>query len=227
MDNFNIVLDPFRMLLLQLGTFVPRLLLAILVLVAGWLLAKAFRFSVVKVLRALNFQVLTQRSGIDGFLQQGGSKKDTVALFGWVGYAVVWLLALIIAFDTLGLRQVADLLGIVMLFVPRLLVTMLLIVLGCYFARFIADALRNYLKSTRVADAEMFGNVVQYGIVIFVVLLSVDHLSVGGGLIQQTFLILLAGVVLALALAFGIGGREHAAQLLDRLFPRDRIDRDR
>ena len=225
METFNFVIDPFRMLLLQMGAYLPRLLLAVLVLVAGWLVAKAVRFSLIRLLRALNFQVLAQRSGIDGFLEQGGSSKDTIALFGWVGYAVIWLLALVIAFDTLGLRQVADLLGIALLFVPRLLVTMVLIVLGCYFARFIGEALRNYLREAGQTDAEMLGNVVQYGIVIFVVLLSVDHLSVGGGLIQQTFLILLAGVVFALGLAFGLGGRRRAAELLERLFPRDRIDR--
>ncbi|MEP6558276.1 MAG: hypothetical protein ABJB17_07330 [Burkholderiales bacterium] len=225
MDNFSFVIDPFRLLLLQLGAYLPRLLLAALVLMAGWLIAKAVRFSAIKLLHALNFQVLAQRSGIDGFLEQGGSSKDTTALFGWVGYAVIWLLALVIAFDTLGLRQVADLLGIALLFVPRLLVAMLLIVLGCYFARFIGEALRSYLREAGKADAELLGNVLHYGIVIFVVLLSVDHLNVGGGLIQKTFLILLAGVVLALALAFGLGGRERAAELLARLFPRDRIDR--
>jgi hypothetical protein len=52
----------------------------------------------------------------------------------------------------------------------------------------------------------------QYAVMVFVLLLAVDHLDIGGGLIQQTFLILLGGVVLALALAFGIGGRERAAR---------------
>ncbi len=196
-----------------------------MVLSVGWLVAKAVRFGVIRLLRALNFHVLTERAGVDGFLSQGGSSKDTTALFGWVGYAVIWLLALVIAFDTLGLRQVADLLGVALLFVPRLLLTMVLIVLGCYFARFVGEALRNYLRASGRADAELLGSVLQYGIVIFVVLLSVDHLSVGGGLIQQTFLILLAGVVFALALAFGLGGRVHASEMLERMLRRNRIDR--
>jgi hypothetical protein len=68
---------------------------------------------------------------------------------------------------------------------------------------------------------------VQYAIVAFVILLAFDHLDIGGGLIQHTFLILLSGVVLALALSFGLGGRERAAQLLERWFPRDTADRGR
>ena len=65
----------------------------------------------------------------------------------------------------------------------------------------------------------------QYGVMAFVVLLAVDHLDIGGGLIQQTFLILLGGVVVALALSFGLGGRDRAAALIERWFPRDRSDR--
>ena len=93
-----------------------------------------------RLLPAPNFHVLTECSGVDGFPNQGGSSKDTAALFGWIGYAVTWLLALVIAFDTLGLRQVADVLVVVLLFVLRLLVTMVLIVLGCCFARFVGEA---------------------------------------------------------------------------------------
>jgi hypothetical protein len=59
------------------------------------------------------------------------------------------------------------------------------------------------------------------------VLLAVDHLDIGGGLIQQTFLVLLAGLVFALALAFGLGARQRAADLIERWFPRDRTDRVR
>jgi len=53
------------------------------------------------------------------------------------------------------------------------------------------------------------------------VLLAIDHLDIGGGLIQQTFLILLAGVVFAVALALGLGARDRAAQLIERWFPGD------
>ncbi|MEO8248936.1 MAG: hypothetical protein ABI589_06160 [Burkholderiales bacterium] len=227
MENFNVMLDPYRGMMWQTGTFLPRLVFAIGALVVGWLVAKAVRFAVVKGLHALNFNVLTERSGIDGFLKQGGSEKDTTDLFGVLAYAVVWLLALIVAFNALGLIQVTALLSAALLFVPRLVITMVLIVLGGYFAGFIGDAVRNYLKNAHIADADVLGNFVQYGIVIFVVLLSVDYLAIGGGLIQTTFLILLAGIVFALALAFGLGGRDRAADLLERWLPRDGADHRR
>jgi len=225
MQNIDVVLEPLRALLQEVGAFMPRLALAAGVLFVGWLVAKAFRFSVVKALRALNFHVLTDRAGIDGFLQQGGTEKDTTDLFGGIAYALVILASLIIAFNSLGLSQVTDLLGKVMLFVPRLLVALLVVVFGSYFARFAGNAVQSYCRSAEIGDGELLGRIMQYGVMAFVVLLAVDHLDIGGGLIQQTFLILLGGVVVALALSFGLGGRDRAAALIERWFPRDRSDR--
>ena len=110
MQDLNVLLEPVRALLVQIGAFLPRLLVAVGVLVVGWLIAKAVRFAVVKALRAFNFHVLTERAGIDGFLQQGGTEKDTTDLFGVIVYWLVILAALIVAFNGLGLTQVTDLL---------------------------------------------------------------------------------------------------------------------
>ena len=62
----------------------------------------------------------------------------------------------------------------------------------------------------------------QYAIVAFVVVIAVDLVNIGGDIVRQTFLIVLAGVVFALALAFGLGGRDWAAELLERWWPRNR-----
>jgi hypothetical protein len=225
MQNIDVVLDPARALLLQLGAFLPRLAVALGVLVVGWLLAKALRLVVVKALRALNFHVLTERAGIDGFLQQGGTEKDTTDLFGWIAYALVILVSLIIAFNSVGLTQVTDLLGHVLLFAPKLLVALLVLIFGSYFARFVGGAVRSYCKSAGVSDGDLLGRLTRYGIMTFVVLLAVDHLDIGGQLIQQTFLILLAGVVFAVALALGLGARDRAARLIERWFPPDESNR--
>lgn len=226
MQEFSVIIESLRALLQQVMLFLPRLGTALVVLVVGWLFAKAFRFSVVKALRALNFHVLTERAGIDDFLRQGGTEKDTTDLFGWIGYLIVILASLIVASNSLDLVQVTDLLGKVLLFVPRLLVALLVIVFGSYFARFAGQSVQNYCRAAGIADAELLGRLMQYGVMVFVVLLAVDHLDIGGGLIQQTFLILLGGVVVGLALSFGLGGRDRAAALLERWFPRD-VDRPR
>lgn len=225
MEKFDVMLVPVRGFLMEIGNFLPRLGVALAVIVVGWLLAKAFRFSVVKALRALNFHILTERAGIDGFLKEGGTEKDTTEWIGIIGYALVLLASLIIAFNSLGLTQVTDLLGRVLLFVPRLLVAVMVLVFGGYFSRFVANAVQRYFKASGISDAEVLGRLVRYAVMTFVLLLAIDHLDIGGGLIQKTFLILLAGVVFALALAFGLGARDRAAELIERWFPRNHGDR--
>ena len=82
MEKFDMLIEPLRALLAQVGAFVPRLALAVVVLIGGWLLAKVARFAIVKALRAINFNVLTERAGIDGFLEQGGIRTDMTGIFG-------------------------------------------------------------------------------------------------------------------------------------------------
>lgn len=224
--NADLLLEPLQSLLRQAGEFLPRLALAVLVLIAGWLLAKAVRFAIVRGLRAVNFNVLSERAGIDGFLAQGGISTDTTGIFGVLAYWLTILVALVIAFNGLGLTYITDLLGKVVLFVPRIIVALLILAFGAYFARFVGGTIVTYCRNVGMSDADLLGRVAQYAILIFVVLIALDQMSVGGDIVRQSFLILLAGVVFALALAFGIGGKDWAAALLEQWWPRRRPDRE-
>lgn len=224
--NVDLLIEPLRALLHQTGEFLPRLALAAVVLIAGWLFAKAVRFAVERGLRAANFNVLTERAGMDGFLAQGGLKTDTTGIFAILVYWLVILAVLVIAFNGLGLTYITDLLGKVMLFVPKVIVALLILAFGTYFARFIGNAVVTYCRNVGVRDGDLLGKVAQYALIVFVVLIALDQMSVGGDIVRQSFLILLAGAVFALALAFGIGGKDWAAGLLEQWWPReDRKDR--
>ena len=222
MENFAIQLDPLRAFLYQIGAFVPRLLLAVVVVIAGWLIAKVVRFAVVKALRAINFHVMTERAGIDNFLRQGGMASDTSAVFGLLAYWLVILAALLIAFNGLGLTYITDLLGRVVWFVPNVFVALLILAFGAYFARFVGDAVTTYGRNVDLQDAHLLGKLAQYAILIFVVLIALDQVNVGGDIVRQSFLVILAGVVFALALAFGLAGREWAAERIEHWWPRER-----
>ena len=216
------MLEPVRVFLVQLGDFLPRLAIALVVILVGWFLARLARFAIVRGLRAVNFHVVTQRAGLDGFLKDGGVRTDTTDIMGLVVYWLVILGALVIAFNSLGLVYVTDLLGRVILFVPKVLVALLVLAFGAYFARFIANAITAYCRNVHIQDADLLGRLAQYAIVTFVVLIALDQVNIGGDIVRQSFLIILAGVVFALALAFGLGGKEWAAELLERWWPRKR-----
>jgi hypothetical protein len=220
MNNVDVMLEPVRAFLRQVGELMPRLLLAAIVLFAGWLLAKGVRYAVDRGLRAVNFNVLSERAGLDAFLKNGGIRADTTAILAALCYWAVILAALLIGFNSLGLVYVTDLLGRVVLFVPRLMVAILVLAFGAYFARFVGNAVCAYCKSVRVQDAELLGRIAQYAILTFVVLIALDQVNVGGDIVRETFLVLLAGVVLALALAFGFAGKDWAADVLQRWWPR-------
>jgi len=218
--DFDLLIAPLRAFLVQAADFVPRLILALVIILLGWLLAKAVRFAIVKGLRAVNFHIVTQRAGLDGFLRDGGIAADTTEIIGLVIYWLVILGALVVGFNSLGLTYVTDVLGRVILFVPKVLVALLVLAFGAYFARFIANAITAYCRNVHIQDAELLGRLAQYAIVTFVVLIALDQVNIGGDIVRQSFLIILAGVVFALALAFGLGGKEWAAELLERWWPR-------
>jgi hypothetical protein len=224
MQNIDMWLDTTREFLHRIAAFLPLLAVGILVILVGWLFAKAIRFAVEKALRAVNFNVLTERAGTDHFLRQGGLQGDTTTLFGLFTFWVVIIAALIIAFNAMGLTYITDLLQRVELFMPKVLVAMLVVVLGSYFAKFIGEAVHTYCVDAQIPDSDILGRIARYLIMTFVIMIALSQIEVGGDIVQRTFLIILGGLVLALALAFGLGGKEWAATMLERWWPQRRRD---
>jgi hypothetical protein len=215
MENVDVLLEPIRTSLRLLGAFLPRVLLAIVILIVGWLIAKALRFAVVRGLRAMNFNVVTEKAGIDPFLRQGGGNIDTVGVLGALVYWLAILAALMIASNSLELAYVTELIGRIVLFVPRVIVAVVVLVFGAYFARFVGTALATYLANIGARHALLVGRLAHYAILAFAVLIALDQLGLGE-IIRQTFLILVAAIGLALALAFGLGGQRRASELIER-----------
>lgn len=213
--DVNMLLDSIRESLHQIGVFLPRLLLAVLIVVAGWLVAKAVRFAVVKALRAINFNVVTEKAGIDQFFKEGGSELDTIRVLGSLAFWLVVLAAVMIASNSLDLAYVTDLIGRVVLFVPKVMFAVVIIVFGAYFARFVAGALTTYLRETHAGEAALIGRLALYAIMVFVIMIALDQMGLGD-IIRQAFLIIVAGIALGLALAFGLGGTKRAADVIER-----------
>lgn len=219
METIDLALQGLHAMLAQAGAFLPRVLLAVAIAIAGWLLAKAVRFAVVKALRSINFHVMTERARIDAFLQMGGSALDTTAVLGLLVYWLVIIAALIMACNSLDLSYVSDLLSRLALFVPRLMLALMIVAGGAYFAHFIDSSVTIYGRNVGYDEAALFGRLARYAVLLFVILIAIEQLGIGGEIIRESFLIILGGIVLALALAFGLGGRQWAARLLEHWWP--------
>jgi len=223
MERFDVFWDPVYSFITQAGEIFPKVLLAIAILIAGWLAARLARLVVVKGLRAINFNVLTDKAGLDGFLKQGGGDTDTTGILGLLVYWLIIFAALLVASNTVGLAAVTELIGRVVLFVPRVIVAVVILAFGAYFARFIGMTVTAYCKNLDMPDAALLGRLAMYAIVAFVAMVAIDHLGLGD-IIRQTFLIILIGITLALALAFGLGGQKRAADFLERWSRRQQSD---
>lgn len=95
---------------------------------------------------------------------------------------------------------------------------LLVLAFGLYFAGLVRQSVMDWCRSMGIGDADFLSRIACYGIVTFALLTAIDHIDIGGGLVQQIFLILPTGIVLASA--FGIGGRDRGVALLAHCFPR-------
>ncbi len=210
----------------QWRQWVPPLLIASAILGGGYVVARIVRILTRKALRAVNFPVLAERAGLDGLLAAGGAGTDTTGLLGVLVAAFVLLVALTWALHILNLTAAAAAAGRVALYVPRLMAGVLILTGGLYFARFVAQSVAQYGADLGLVDAPVLGRLARSVVIAFVVLMVLDELRIGQGLIRDSFLILLGGVTLAAALAFGLGGRRWAAHILERDWPRERSSRE-
>ncbi len=201
----------------QLAGFVPQLLAAMVLLVLGWLVAKIVRTGMVKLLRALQFDRLSERSGIEAFLKQG---QLTVSLSGLLAGLVYWLIILIVIVtvsNSLGLHLVAELFNRVVLYIPNVIVAILILVLGAILARFINRLIFAYLNNIGLEGALTISTLSEYAVLVFVFFVALEQLEIGRQLITAAFIIGFGAIGLALALAFGLGGRDWAAGVLERM----------
>src|SRR5688500_20345735 len=116
-------------------------------------------------------------------------------------YWLIVLTALLSAFNALGLPYLTDLLRQVVMFVPRLMVALVILAFGAYFARFIGSAVMAYCRNVGIQDGDVLGRLAQYAILVFVVLIALEQMQIGGDMVRSSFLIIQAGLLLAPALA--------------------------
>lgn len=195
----------------EIATFVPKLLAALILLFIGWLLARLLRSGLQRLLKAFDFDHLAQKSGLEALANSGGV---ALSLSGLIGGLVYWLVILVVAVsitNSLGLHTVAELLNRVVLYLPNVLVAILVMLFGTLLARFVNRLVFTWLNGIKAPNALFMSTTAEYMVQIFAFFLALEQLDIGTQLVTAAFSIAFGGLVLALALAFGLGGREWAA----------------
>ena len=205
----------------QLASFVPQLLAALVLLFIGWILANLARTGVIKLLDLLRFDSLAEKTGIEAFLKQGHMDISLGRLIANLVYWVIIFIVIVTVANSLGLHMVAELFNKIVLYIPNVIVAILVLVFGILMARIINRLVFAYLNNIGVQGALTISTLSEYAVMIFVVFVALEQLEIGTTLLTAAFQIGFGAIGLALALAFGLGGREWAAGVIKRMTERD------
>lgn len=213
----NVLQESYQTFFDQLASFFPKLIGAILILILGWIIAKLIKAGSIRLLKLVRLDKVTEKAKIDQFLEEGGTEKSAIEIIGSLIYWLIMLVVILAGFNTLGLEVASELFNQIILYIPNVIVAVIVLIFGIYLASFIAQVVVTYLNNVGIENTEILGKLTQAAIILFVASLALSQLNIGQELVTNAFLLLFGAVCLALALAFGLGGREWASRMIDKL----------
>ena len=193
---------------------IPKILGFLVILLIGWLVASALAAAVAALLRAVKFNDLAQRAGLSGFVQQMGLHTDAAGFLAMLAKWFVRLIVLVSAFDALGLPAVSQVLQQLLLWLPNLVVALVVLVIGGLAANALAGLVRGATAESGLGNPDLLASIARVAVWAFAIVVAVNQIGVATELVNTLFMATVGALALALGLAFGLGGRETAAQIV-------------
>ena len=199
-----------------IALFLPNIVAMILLLLVGVLAAWLAKVILNRLLKALRFDALCERWGFSAAISRTGVKRHGSELAGRLVFGVVFLLFAFMAVDALNLQATSNLMNVVLSFLPHLLAALLLLAVGWVLSNFFAEAALIGLVNAQVQEARLIANLIRWGVMIFTFAMVLNQLGIAEEIVVAAFSITFGGIVLALAIALGLGGRNIAKEALER-----------
>lgn len=215
-DQFDLILDSLQSSWFQIAAYLPRILTAIVLLILGWLIARTVQRVVVRLLRLVRLEAAAEQTGVDDFLVRGGVRFTVVTLIGEIFYWGLLLIFAVAVFNLIGLTMSPESVARLTSYVPNVMAALVVLIFGSLGARLIRGLVVAYLGNVGVKGSERIGYLVQAALVAFVMLLALEQLRIDVKLLASAFQLAFGGICLALAIAFGLGGRNWAESILER-----------
>jgi len=215
------IIEPLRDALRKLEAFLPNLLTGIIVFAAGLVVAWLVKLLVVRVFKLLKLDLVFARAGLTDALQKM-AVKDTPAKL--VGRMFFWLVAIIFSILSLSVMKVPvidELLGKFLLYLPSVFVALVILAIGWFLGNFLGRAALIASVNAGVTVSGLLSKGVKAIVLLFAFVMAFDELGIGRNTVVAGFTIVFGGAVLALALAFGLGGRDLARKFLEKRFGKD------
>jgi hypothetical protein len=201
----------------RVGAFVPNLVAMLLILAAGILVAGAVHLGLRLALSLVGFDAFASRVGLRTVLQRGGVLRAPSRVLSLIVAWTVLAGFVILAIGALDLQIAVDLLSRAFLFLPQVIIALALLLLGLLVGAFLRRSVLIAAVNAGMPSARFFAATVQTAVVGLAAAMALSHLGVAQQIIIVAFTIVFGGVVLALALAVGLGGQEMARDALRRL----------
>ncbi|MDD3487455.1 MAG: hypothetical protein PHF35_03710 [Candidatus Moranbacteria bacterium] len=197
--------------------FLPSLVGAILVFVAGWIVAVALGKAVEHIVKMIKIDSVMQRAGTKDRLHKAGVDFNIARFCGGLVKWFLILVFLMAATDILHLTQVTGFLNSIVLYLPNVIVAAVILIVAFLLGNFVFAVIKGGTKVAGVVSASLIATVAKWAIVIFGFLAALVQLGIATSLINTIFIGLVAMLALAGGLAFGLGGRDEAALILKKL----------
>ncbi|MDO8508856.1 MAG: hypothetical protein Q7S27_04190 [Nanoarchaeota archaeon] len=194
--------------------FLPSLVGALLIFFIGWVISVAVGKLVGDILKRLNFNKIFEKGNWDETLAKAGIKVDAAAFIGSIFKWSLTIVFLLASVEVLGLTELAGFLKDVLAYLPNVVVASLIFVVAVIIADLSEKILRVLVESTQIGHGHLVGVIVRWSIWIFALIAILMQLGIAPMLLQTVLTGLVALIVIAGGLAFGLGGKEMAAELL-------------
>mgnify|MGYP001306792717 FL=1 len=216
MNAIDAVREFWDAFITKIAVFLPQLLFAIAIIFVGWVVCNIIKRIVVRILRVCQFDMLADRAGIREVLERGGIKQTSSELVGLLAFWFFLLIFIWATLDVLNLSGATDTLHTIYLYIPKIVAALVTLILGLYFANFLENVTRTSCANAGLEQAASIGRAVYVGTAIFVVAGIFEILDIASEIVIWAFILVFGAVCLALALAFGLGGREVAGRYLEK-----------
>lgn len=197
---------------------IPKVIGFAIIIIIGWLVASLLEKAIRGVLHTVKFNNLAEKAGFSGFVQKMGVKTDAS---GFLAMLVKWfirLIVLVVAFDALGLPAVSDVLRQLLLWMPNLLVAIVVLVIGGLLANAASALVQGATAEAGFDNPRRLAKVASAAIWIFAIVIAVNQIGIAEALVNTLLMGAVGAVAVATGLAFGLGGRDTAAEIVKKWY---------
>jgi hypothetical protein len=207
----------------MLREFVPALFGALFILFGGYLIAKGIEKGVLRVLRRVHLNELLERGGVMQAVERSGSHLNPAKVIANVLFWIVMFAVLLVAANAIGLESLANVFSELVSYIPSVIAAIVIIILGIVLGGFVGGLIM--ASAGGLHGGPWLARTGRAGVIVLAVFMALQELGIATDIVTTAFAILFGAVALALALAFGLGNRDLAAEVTREWYQRYRAER--